>query len=689
MNTFRFLHFQIFTLIGLIMIMIGFGCDDSNPVLPINNPYLDGTPLENEISGVRRLSGGPYLVRGSLSVPLGSELVINSGVEIRFMPDTIFDSSGDVVMINYGSLDVGGLITATGSEIAPITFTSAKKIPERGDWDGIWLVDADANSRFDYCRFLYGGKYGRRYTYDEDTTGNIDSTLWEYGSVTTVRSNPTIKHCWFLRGGFHGIHCDLSSAPVIENCIFYDNAGHGVYVDWTAQPEIRYNIIIENDDYGLFCQQPTDASRDNLQIWYNIIWSNFSGEHNQQAPDNLGRIVRMNGNLDSCDYQFNLRLNPEFYDAEMTGDFRLKSQSAAIDAGPEDVNIRDVDETRIELGIYHYEYRRGEIRRRIPNPPIVGNILEAANSPYYVSCDVLLPEGETLTIEPGVEVQIEGLYRFRVRGMILSQGAANNPVRFRSASVNPQRGDWFGLIFEAGGDDGTELSYTSISHARWGVRLDRRDALIDHCTISDCDSVGIFCNDQASPTVTNCELLNNSIAAILCQYNSSPILRGNNIIGGAYGIYTRENSSPDIYNNIINNVGTTAIRLTNLCTPDIINNTIVMSGYYGIYCVNNSSPNIRNNIFYANGTNELGGYGIIAVYTSQPTVEYNCFWAHPLGSAKFAGRQTGLPATNIEEDPQFVNVGDGDLHLKAGSPCLTAGDPNISEQMGAYGGGAP
>ncbi|MDP8229239.1 MAG: right-handed parallel beta-helix repeat-containing protein [Candidatus Electryoneaceae bacterium] len=675
-------------MIGLIIILTGVGCDDSNPVLPIDNPYLDGIVLENEISGVKVLSGGPYLVQGSLSVPDGSELVVNSGVEIRFMPDTTFDGSGDVIRIDYGSLDVEGKITAIGNEIAPIAFTSARKVPDRGDWDGIWLVDADEDSQFEYCRFMYGGKYGRRYIYGEDPDGDIDSTLWEYGSVTTVRSNPTIERCWFILGGFHGLHSDSSSAPVVENCIFYDNAGHGIYVDWTAQPEIRYNIIIENDDYGLFCRQPTDAPRVDLNIWYNIIWSNFSGEHNPQSPDNLGRIVQMNGNLDSCDYQYNLRLNPEFYDAEGTNDFRLNSLSAAIDAGPEDDDIRDIDGTRIELGIYPYEYRPGEIRRRIPNPPIVGDRLIATNSPYYMSCDVLLPEGETLTIEAGVEVRIEGMYRFRVRGTILSHGTANNPVRFVSASQNPQRGDWFGLIFEAGGDNGTELSYTTISHARWGVRLDRRNALIENCTITECDSVGIFCNDQASPTITNCELHNNSIAGILCQYNSSPILSQNNITNGAYGIYARENSNPDIYNNIIKNNGTTAIRLNNLCTPDIINNTIVMSGYYGVYCLNNSSPNIRNNIFYANGTDDRGGYGIIAENTSQPIVEYNCFWDHPLGPAYFAGTQIELPATNIVEDPLFVDVDGGDFHLGAGSSCRTSGDPNISEQMGAYGGGA-
>jgi len=512
------------------------------------------------MTGVLGLSGSPYLVEGTLTVPDGGELVIQPGVEILFKLDTIFAEDGRIDTVELGSIVVYGSITAVGSEATPITFTSARKYPGRGDWDGIWMIDADEGSQFEYCRFLFGAKYGTRYHY-----GQFDSTVWDYGSLTLVRSSPTVRRSWFLAGGFHGVHCDTSSDPLVENCVFYDNAGHGIYVHWSSDPQLRYNIIIENDDYGVFCKESGDAPRPDLQLDYNIVWSNFSGEFSQHAPSTLGRVIQANGNLDSCDYRFNLRLNPDFADAEMW-DFRLNSCSAAIDAGPEDNGLRDPDGTRIELGIYPYTYRPGEIRRRV-----TVERLETARSPYYMSCDVLLPVGQTLTVEPGVEVQVEGRYIFRVRGRLLVQGSEAAPVSFISAARMPEKGDWFGLVLESGGDPGCEFSYTDIAHARWGVRLDSRDAVIDHCRISYCDSVGIFCNNSSAPTVTDCELIDNSIAGVICQFNSSPTLRRNIIRGGeGYGILAREYSRPVITNNIIDGVRTNGIRLENLSHAIII-----------------------------------------------------------------------------------------------------------------------
>jgi len=645
-----------------VILLVFFGCEGSKSP---TEAIFRGNPIEGELTGVLGLGGSPYLAVDTLTVPAGSQLVIQPGVELRFEPGIPFE--------------VYGTIIAEGTEAAPITFTSGLVYPERGDWDGIWMVDADPASRFEYCYFLFGAKYGRRYHY-RTIDDQIDSTLWEYGSVTCIRSSPTISRCWFLMGGFHGLHCDSSANPLLENSVFYDNAGHGVYVHWTANPEIRYNIIIENDDYGLYCNSEGNNPRADIQLDYNIIWSNFSGEFNQLAPTLLGRVTQRNGNLDSCDYRYNLRLNPEFKDPG-NWDFDLNPCSAAIDAGPEDPAIRDPDETRIELGIYPYEYRPGEIRRLL-----TVDRLESAFSPYYMSCDVLLPTGNTLTIERGVEVLVEGRFQFRVLGRLISDGSADEPVVIQSGLDEPSMGNWIGMVFEAGGDEGTELKYTTIAHATTGINLNQRNALIDHCIIRDNESYGIFCNDFSEPLITDCELRNNYFVGIICRYNSSPEIRRCVISGGAgYGIHALERSQPSVKNCIISSIATTGIRLENLSSAVITNNTIALNGYFGIFCKNNSSPEVRNNIFFRNGTELRGGTGIMAEQTSIPTIAYNCFWGHPAHAVDISN-DTTLGATNIQEDPQFVNYEAGDFHLKAGSSCLTSGDPAIDPQMGAYGG---
>ncbi|MCF7811195.1 right-handed parallel beta-helix repeat-containing protein [bacterium] len=651
--------------------------DDSSPTADDFRGNIITAEAWDEIlqSGVLRADGSPYLATDTLRIPAGADLMIQPGVELRFDIGVPFE--------------VFGKIRAVGTEYAPITFTSGSLNPDRGDWDGIWLENTDNGCEFEYCYFLFGAKYGRRFNYKMNGS-QIDSSLWEYGSLTLTGSSPRISHCWFLAGGFHGIHCEKNADPKIENSIFYENAGHGIFISENANPEIKYNIIVENDDYGLFCLEKSNQPRADIQAWYNIVWSNFSGEYNQLSPSSLGRIASVNGNLDSCDYHFNLRLNPAFKDLTSDDikdwDFHLEAWSAAIDAGPEDLTIKDNDDTRIELGIFPYEYRRGEIRRILRIDEFT-----TANSPYIISSDVMLPSGASLTIEPGVEIQVEysikadSRFKFRIKGSLFSEGTEENPITFKSALESPKKGDWLGLIFETADDENVVLKHTNIAHAHFGVMLTRRNAIIDNCIIEYCDSVGIFCDDYSEPDITNCTIRENSIAGILCRYNSSPLIDHNSIIRGrGYGIYAVEHSMPVITYNVITDVATDGIRLENLSNAIVINNTIVMNGYYGMFCDNNSSPEVRNNIFYNNGNERLGGTGLTAKRTSNPVIEYNCFWAHVKSSVDVSS-DTTMNSTNLIEDPLFVNADEGNFHLQANSQCLISGDVNYDSQIGALG----
>ena len=633
--------------IGLFFIWVIVGCESSS--LPPESVFR-GNPISGVVTHLG-IGGSPYLAIDTLFVPAGQALEIEQGVELRF--------DNGIPLIVYGE------ISAIGTEAASITFTSGRFIgrdyaPDRGDWDGIWLIDADENSAFEYCRILFGAKYGHRLDIVEDEE-DTDTTVVDYGGLTLVRSSPTIRRSAFVANGFHGVHCDSLSNPVIENCVFYNNAGHGIFAHASSEPRIRYNIIIENDDYGVFFapQFGSEDSRDSsFVLWYNIVWSNFSGEYNTYAPDELRRIATRNGNLDSCDYHFNLRQSPSFKDAEVW-DFKLKPSSSAIDAGPEVDDLRDPDGTRLELGIYPYEYQQGEIRRTIPNDRI-GNRLTTAESPFYLSYDVVLPVGETLTIDPGVEIQVAGRFTFRVQGRIIANGEENNPVCFTSTRSEddpvdwePGKGDWIGMVLEADGDPGSIFRNTVVSYARWGFRLNRRDAEFDRCVIMHCDSVGIFCDDFSSPRIYDSELINNSIAGILCQFNSSPEIHRNVIrFGSGYGILATNGSSPEIIGNIIDAVATVGIRLENLCNAIIINNTIARNGYFGLFCSRNSSPDIRNNIFYRNGTEDRGGIGIVGERSSAPNIEYNCIAGHPARSVV------------ISSDPSISATNDADLRTQ-------------------------
>jgi RHS repeat-associated protein len=65
----------------------------------------------------------------------------------------------------------------------------------------------------------------------------------------------------------------------------------------------------------------------------------------------------------------------------------------------------------------------------------------AAGSPYVLSHDVIVDDGKTLTIEPGVVVKINGSGALRVSGQLIARGSASEPIYFTSYLDDAVGGD--------------------------------------------------------------------------------------------------------------------------------------------------------------------------------------------------------------------------------------------------------
>jgi hypothetical protein len=63
-----------------------------------------------------------------------------------------------------------------------------------------------------------------------------------------------------------------------------------------------------------------------------------------------------------------------------------------------------------------------------------GGPLTPDKSPSYVDCDGLVPEGETLTIQEGVEIHFEPGYKIVANGVLEANGSASEPVKFSRAT---------------------------------------------------------------------------------------------------------------------------------------------------------------------------------------------------------------------------------------------------------------
>ena len=85
--------------------------------------------------------------------------------------------------------------------------------------------------------------------------------------------------------------------------------------------------------------------------------------------------------------------------------------------------------------------------------------------PYVITDNVLVPEGETLVIDPGVEIQVQGAFYIQVEGSIKAIGTEDD--RIKVYGVEDGAGNWKGIKFI--GNEKSRISYADISGLKNGI----------------------------------------------------------------------------------------------------------------------------------------------------------------------------------------------------------------------------
>lgn len=179
------------------------------------------------VSGKWLKTASPYTIEDNITIPNGSTLIIEPGVQVIFQ--------------GRYSLNIQGKLLAKGTAADSISFTS--KTPD-DTWSGIRFDQTSSSndsSEIRYCVITYAA----RYTVDNVNTGG---GIYIKGFSKVTISNSRISNCVATQGS--GIYCSNSSARITNN-IISDNtsdgngSGAGIYCE-ASSPYIAYNEIVNN-----------------------------------------------------------------------------------------------------------------------------------------------------------------------------------------------------------------------------------------------------------------------------------------------------------------------------------------------------------------------------------------------------------------------------------------------------------
>jgi len=234
------------------------------------------------------------------------------------------------------------------------------------------------------------------------------------------------------------------------------------------------------------------------------------------------------------------------------------------------------------------------------------------------------------------------------------------------------------------------ISNNKISQCDVGIYQAGWNTEVSNNIIEDND-VGILSDIWDSSLIINNTLINNHWG-FQVELTSARIIK-NLIIAGpgdTRGITGDFSDSVFIENNLTVGYEWMAVRLRKFSgefeTAPIRNNTLISDGVYGVVLINSFSNEIKNNII-ADGDCGILTYEPYPEFPTNPQVSYNDLWNN---TQNYGGSVDTSLGGNIYLDPMFV--GGDDYHLQYGSPCIDAGDPNITDpdssrsDIGCFGG---
>jgi hypothetical protein len=173
-------------------------------------------------------------------------------------------------------------------------------------------------------------------------------------------------------------------------------------------------------------------------------------------------------------------------------------------------------------------------------------IWEVPTVPFVLEGSVTLPANVSLTLPPGMVVQMGSSGSFLVQGTLKAQGTAAAPIVFTTDSAKPTKNSWYGLAIAGTTASNSVLDYVQVFYGSSTSQGNGLLAITSGANITVSNGVfahggggGIWVDDGTSPAIIHCNFYDLSSAAISIPKQDAASVHDNSFGPGQQGLQLR------------------------------------------------------------------------------------------------------------------------------------------------------
>jgi hypothetical protein len=499
---------------------------DAGPGLVNSQKYYyrvlayDAAGNEGEMTQVtgRPVAPGPTAVSGIIEADtvwysgaspfiLEKDVIVKDKALLTIEPGTEIKSKG-------GALIIEGKLSASGDNDHIINFDTAS---EGELWPGI--VFANVKDKENIIKFV------RIKNARTAITCQASSPQIEMSEFTL--NNEALK----IQGAF--------SKPVISKNSIYKNKGVAILVSDGAAPFIKENSIQDNENTGLLVQS---AAPEFIQ---NTVARN---NNNGIAVTGAGINISKNNIIDNKPFNIVGMMTGASVKAldNWWGSSKILEILAGIQGKVDIASVLDGPYPQGKLLSINV------LGKKLSGAIKTDSYLILSHSPYRVIKDVVVGDGATLYIEPGVVIEFEQKTSLITEdGGIVARGTKESPITFTAAASSPAPGFYNNAVrLSKQTKVNSSFAYCIIKYATTAFDIYTGAPEISYCQITNSAQNAVFCRNDATPALFyNTFIKNHGEGAIKCVGMANPKINFNNFAGNTVAIQSFSTIYIDARNN--------------------------------------------------------------------------------------------------------------------------------------------